>query len=115
MALQTPTLTLAPDLENTTGEDSSSPRKHQQDIVVPPVSPEVSTQAMNNSELADRCMNEIENFRRGEPSNDQYGIELFRRALKQLDPFAWEVVQQRFNTMVHSWLRTHPMKQAASY
>ncbi|GAC1480126.1 MAG: hypothetical protein NVS2B12_35150 [Ktedonobacteraceae bacterium] len=115
MALQTPTFTLASDLENIACEASSSPRKQQQCMVERPVSPDVSTQAMNNVELVDRCMIEIDNFRRGEPSNDQYGIELFHRALQQLDPLAWEVVQQRFNTMVHNWLRTHPMHQAAGH
>ncbi len=115
MTLQTLTLKLASDLESTTGDASSSVRKLQQRMIDPPAPAEVSPQTMSNFELADRCMDEIENFRRGEPSNDQYGIELFRRALKQLDPFAWETLQQRFNDMVHYWLRTHPMKQAASH
>ena len=68
---------------------------------------------MSLSTLADRCMSEINNYRRGEPSSDQYAIELFRRALMQLDPLAWETVQQRFNEMMLRWMRSHPMRKAA--
>jgi hypothetical protein len=108
-------LTSTPDLERATGKAVSGLQKHQRPMIEPPASSDVLVQAMSNSELGDRCMNEIENFRRGEPSNDQYGIELFHRALKLRDPFAWEIVQQRFSDMVLSWLHAHPMKQAASH
>ncbi len=33
---------------------------------------------MRLSALADRCMSEIDNYRRGEESNDQYCLEIFR-------------------------------------
>jgi hypothetical protein len=68
---------------------------------------------MDNLELADRCMNEINNYRHGEPSNDAYGLELFRRALQECDPFAWEIIQQRFNEMMLQWMRSHPMWKTA--
>jgi len=68
---------------------------------------------MSVVELADRCMNEIKRFQCGEPSNDLYGVELFGRALKQLDPRAWEVVQQRFSDMMHGWIYQHPMRHIA--
>ena len=68
---------------------------------------------MDTLELADRCMNEINNYRCGEPSNDVYGLELFRRALQECDPFAWEIIQQRFNEMMLQWMRSHPIRKAA--
>lgn len=71
-------------------------------------------QDMSIAELADRCMNEIKRFQGGEPSNDLYGIELFRRAVKLLDPLAWEVVQQRFSDVMYSWFYQHPMRHLAS-
>lgn len=70
-------------------------------------------QDMSVVELADRCMDEIKHFQCGEPSNDLYGIELFSRALKQLDSWAWETVQQRFGDMMHGWLYQHPMRHIA--
>lgn len=68
---------------------------------------------MDNLELADRCMNEINNYRHGEPSNDVYGLELVRRALQECDPFAWEIIQQRFNEMMLQWMRSHPLRKTA--
>jgi hypothetical protein len=79
-----------------------------------PVPSDLSPQVMSITELADRCMNEINKYRHGEPSNDQYGIELFRRALTQRDPLAWEIVQQCFSEMMLNWMRNHPMRKAAS-
>jgi integrase len=76
-------------------------------------SAELSLQFMDISTLADRCMNEIKNYRRGELSNDIYGLELFRRALKERDPFAWETIQLRFNDMMLQWMRSHPMRIVA--
>lgn len=72
-----------------------------------------SLQGMSVVELADRCMDEIKRFQCGAPSNDLYGIELFRRALKQLDPLAWETVQLRFSDMMHGWIYQHPMRPVA--
>ena len=68
---------------------------------------------MSLSALAERCIQEIENYRRGEPSNDQYGVELFRRALMEHDPLAWEVVQQHFNVTLHRWIQSHPLRDSA--
>jgi len=68
---------------------------------------------MNDSTLADHCMNEMNKYRHGEPSDDQYGLELLRRAIRQRDARAWEVVQQRFHETVLYWMHTHPMREVA--
>ena len=60
---------------------------------------------MDIAALADRCMKEIDNFRRGAPTNDEYGLELFRLALKERDPFAWETIEKIFKDMMLMWMR----------
>ncbi|HEX6556993.1 MAG TPA: hypothetical protein VF026_29795 [Ktedonobacteraceae bacterium] len=74
---------------------------------------DLSSDVMSASELADHCISEINKYRRGLPSNDEFGLELFHRALIQRDPLAWEVVQYRFNKTVLRWMRFHPMRSAA--
>jgi hypothetical protein len=74
------------------------------------VSSAPSPRAMNVWVLADHCMNEIDNYRRGQSSNDQYGVELFRRALIERDALAWEVVQQCLNDTLLRWMRGHPLR-----
>ena len=76
--------------------------------------PELPLHLMSVTELADRCMSEINNYRNGEPSGDQYSVELFRRALILRDALAWEIVQQRFNALILQWMRSHPMRNVAS-
>jgi len=68
---------------------------------------------MDIFELVDRCMNEIDNFRHGKPTNDKYGLELFRRALKECDPIAWEIIELHFTEMMLQWMRSHPLRNIA--
>ncbi len=74
---------------------------------------DLSLRAMDISTLVDQCLRENNNYRHGEPSNDIYGLELFRRALKERDPFAWEIIQLQFNDVMLHWMRNHPMRNAA--
>lgn len=46
-----------------------------------------------------------------ESSQEQYTLELLRRAVIQHDPLAREHVQQSFHETVLSWLRTHPLRE----
>ena len=63
--------------------------------------------------LAEYCKKEFELYRRGEPSNGQFTLELFQRALKQRDSWAWEVVQQCCSENMHRWIRGHPLREIA--
>jgi hypothetical protein len=63
--------------------------------------------------LAAQCLREIDNYRRGEPCTDTYGLELLRRAIKQSDQEAWTWVQHCFGGMVRVWLRRHPKREVA--
>ncbi len=70
---------------------------------------------MRLSALADRCMSEINNFRRGEASNDQYCLEIFRRAMLEHDDAAWTLLVDRFKEFLLAAFRRHPKSEAASH
>src|SRR6266568_3082967 len=69
---------------------------------------------MRLSALADRCMSEIDNYRRGEESNDQYCLEIFRRATQERDDAAWTLLVDRFQEFLLAAFRRHPRSEAAS-
>jgi DNA-directed RNA polymerase specialized sigma24 family protein len=63
--------------------------------------------------LVEQCRWEIQAYRRGEPSNEAYGLELLRRALVQGDQDAWAGLQQCLSELVRGWLYGHPRREAA--
>jgi hypothetical protein len=63
--------------------------------------------------LAAQCVEELDNYHRGEPCTEAYGLELLRRATMQGDQEAWAGVQQCFGEMVRGWLRRHPKREVA--
>ena len=69
--------------------------------------------ALSNTVLAERCLLELEAFRRGKPCEESYGLELFRRATVEGDAEAWEWVQRCFGEIVLAWLRRHPSRAVA--
>jgi DNA-directed RNA polymerase specialized sigma24 family protein len=68
---------------------------------------------MSLSALADRCISEIQHYRRHEPYNDRYCLEIFHRAMVKHDPQAWELLQRRFTPTVKAWMRNHPHRDIA--
>ena len=74
---------------------------------------EAACSTLRNAALATRCLRELGNYRRGEPCDERYGLELLRRVTLEGDPEAWEWVQHCFRDMVRGWLRRHPSKVAA--
>jgi hypothetical protein len=74
---------------------------------------EVSLKNMDTSLLADHCMLEIDNYRRGVSSNDQFCLELLRRATVQRDILAREVLQHRLSEILLRWMRSHPKREMA--
>jgi DNA-directed RNA polymerase specialized sigma24 family protein len=64
--------------------------------------------------LADRCMSEINKYRRGEASSDQYCLEIFRRAMQEHDDAAWDLLVGRFQEFLLAAFRRHPRSEAAS-
>jgi DNA-directed RNA polymerase specialized sigma24 family protein len=68
---------------------------------------------MSLSVLENRCAIEINKYRRREPSNDQYCLEIFHRAMIERDELAWDLMHRCFGTFVRSWLRNHPKRDIA--
>ena len=75
--------------------------------------PYVAERALSVSALVEQCQREIQAYRRGEPSNETYGLELLRRAIMQSDQDAWAGVQQCFGEFVRGWLHGHPRREVA--
>src|SRR5215469_531774 len=71
--------------------------------------------AMSYSTLAEHCMGEICNYRRGEPSDERYGLELFRRATLENDQDAWIWLEYCFSDLVCSWIHRHPQRDLACH
>ena len=69
---------------------------------------------MTAAELAAHCVREINTFLRGEPGTETYSVELLRLAIVQGDVEARAWIQQCFNELVLSWLRSHPDRGVAS-
>lgn len=74
---------------------------------VPPLS------EMSTSALAESCIRENDHYRNGEPNDEQFGLELFRRAILQGDHDAWAYLQQCYSELVLNWLRRHPGREVA--
>jgi hypothetical protein len=65
------------------------------------------------SALVEQCRREIEAYRRGEPSNEAFGLELLHRAIVQGDQDAWSGLQQCLDEIVRDWLYGHLRREAA--
>src|SRR5690242_17039899 len=68
---------------------------------------------MSLAVLAEHCKRELNNYLKGEPCMDMYGVELIRRAIVQGDPEARAWVQHCFSGVVLDWLRRHPQSAHA--
>src|SRR5258708_13307384 len=77
--------------------------------------PTSALNTMSVAVLAEHCTRESSNYCNGEPSDDRYGLELFRRAVMQHDQEAWEWLQHCYSELVLSWLRWHPKHEPACY
>ena len=77
------------------------------------LSKETTYHALSIETLAAQCLREIDSYRRGEPWDDGYGLELLRRAIVQEDEEAWVGVQHCFSGLVRGWLLRHPKRDVA--
>lgn len=64
-------------------------------------------QHMDLAVLEEHCGKEMQKQRRKETFDDQYCLEIFRRAIVQRADQAWVTLQQRFGETVRVWLRSH--------
>ena len=75
--------------------------------------PQAPERALSVPALVERCRRETAAYRRGEPSNDTYGLELLRRAIQCADQDAWQALHQCFDETVRGWLHSHPRRESA--
>ena len=68
---------------------------------------------MSLTTLTDNCTREIGKYRHKEPYNDQFCLEIFRRAMMQQEDGAWTVLINHFSENVRLWMWRHPYRQAA--
>lgn len=68
---------------------------------------------MSLSALTERCSQEMNKFRRKEPNDDQYCLEIVRRALARGQDEAWDVLYAQFSETVRLWFRGHECREAA--
>lgn len=77
------------------------------------LTPEHPLNTMDVSLLAEYCTNELHKHRRGEASEDAYGLELFRRIRLYSNEDAWNAFQQCFTETALLWLYHHPKREMA--
>jgi hypothetical protein len=69
--------------------------------------------ALSVCALVEQCSWELKAYRRGESSNEAYGLELLRRAVVQGDHDAWAGLKHCLSELVRDWLYGHPRREAA--
>jgi RNA polymerase sigma factor (sigma-70 family) len=79
----------------------------------PPSAPEASLadgeglRRLGLADLVKGCAEESDRFKRGQGYDDCYGLELFRRAVVERDPAAWEMVHAQYRALVRDWIGRH--------
>jgi hypothetical protein len=68
-----------------------------------------SPAALPVDRLADRCAEELADFARQGASDGRHGHQLFRRALVERDPRAWEALAAVYGPCLDRWARAHPL------
>jgi hypothetical protein len=63
--------------------------------------------------LAECCAQEINKYRHNEPSDERYGLEIFRRAVVLGDNAAWAALQNQFTENVRFWFVRHACRDTA--
>jgi len=69
---------------------------------------------MSLASLAKQCKREINAAHRGKTHNDQYWVELLRRATAQRDGAARRVMLHHLGQVVRAWIGCHPSRDIAS-
>ena len=68
---------------------------------------------MSLESLTESCLREMGKFRRKEPSDDAFCLEIFRRAVVKNDNAAWAVLQYLFSDNIRAWLGMHSHREIA--
>jgi len=68
---------------------------------------------MSLKDLAERSACEMSKYRRKEQSNDQYCLEILRRAILLQNNDAWAILQTQLGDNVRMWIGRHPQRELA--
>lgn len=77
---------------------ANSPNTEMMDGEDPPAS-------LSLAVVCRRCREEIARYRRGEPHDERFCLELFRRAVAEHDENCWQELQSVYRDQVLSWCR----------
>ncbi|MDQ6644578.1 MAG: hypothetical protein M3Y76_09025 [Chloroflexota bacterium] len=69
---------------------------------------EEAVSQMELAVLADLSIHELQRYRRKEPFDDRYCVEVVRRALVEQTDDAWLALEQCFSETIRCWLHSHP-------
>jgi hypothetical protein len=62
---------------------------------------------LNLSDLAHNCAEETELFFQHRDHDTRYCFELFRRAIRENNQFAWETIFNQYESLVTGWVKQH--------
>ncbi|HEY4688945.1 MAG TPA: sigma-70 family RNA polymerase sigma factor [Anaerolineae bacterium] len=69
---------------------------------------EPNLQRLTIAGLAHRCAQETERFFQRQSHDPRYCFELFRRAIREQNQHAWEVIYTQYRALVTGWVHDHP-------
>jgi hypothetical protein len=73
-----------------------------------------SPNGLSVEELAQRCRQESEKYLAGQPHDETYCFELFRRAIFNRDQAAWQAIYAQYQTLITSWVWRHSKFQSTN-
>ena len=73
----------------------------------------VDLQHLTVIDLAKRCAQETELFFQHLAQDSKYCFELFRRAIRDTDQFAWEMIYAQYKSLVTGWVKKHQAFEAS--
>lgn len=71
------------------------------------MSRESKTTNLNLTDLARICAEETELFFQHRDHDTRYCFELFRRAIRKNDQYAWEIIYDQYQALVSGWVKQH--------
>jgi len=71
------------------------------------MSREGKTTNLDLTDLARNCAEETELFFQHRDHDTRYCFELFQRAIRENDQYAWEIIFNQYQSLVTSWVRQH--------
>ena len=75
---------------------------------------EVDLQHLPVDDLAKRCAQETELFFQRQLQDSKYCFELFRRAIRDTNQFAWDMIYAQYKSLVTGWVKNSTAIQASS-